>query len=289
MRSLHKFQLLLCFLSSVGILIWSLYWCGYGFEFTDEGYYLVWISNPNIYKFSTSQFGFIYNILYKLCNGDAVINISADLQDPVELIPEMINSWKLMDSEIVVCHRIEREDHLSAKLFSKLAYRVLHMSMPQIPTGGFDFVLLGRKSLEVFLSMDLRHRFFQGDILWAGYRTKFIPYIRKQRKHGVSQYNFWKKLKFFLDAILDVSYFPIRFISFIGVTTAAVGLIYSGIIVLSWLHGGTPFNGWAPIMIIILISSGLIMCMLGIIGEYIWRIKEEVRKRPAYIVRDKYN
>jgi glycosyltransferase involved in cell wall biosynthesis len=224
---------------------------------------------------------------FKEATGDAVINISADLQDPVELIPQMVEKWQ-GGSEIVICHRTDRSDSLLAKLFSHLAYSALRISLPQIPPGGFDFVLMDRKVMDAFNAIDVRHRFFQGDVLWTGYRTSFIPYVRLKRTIGKSQYNFGKKLKNFLDAVLDASYLPIRFISLVGVITSVLGLLYSVSIVFSWLRGETPFSGWAPIMIVILLVSGLIMVMLGVIGEYVWRINEEVRKRPNYVIRDKF-
>jgi dolichol-phosphate mannosyltransferase len=146
---------------------------------------------------------------------------------------------------------------------------------------------MDRLVMNGFNNIDVRHRFFQGDLLWLGYRTSFIPYIRQKREIGNSQYDFWKKLKNFLDAFLDASYIPIRFISVTGIITSLLGLLYTISIIFSWLKGETPFNGWAPIMIIILIVGGLIMLMLGIIGEYIWRIYEEVRKRPNFIVKEK--
>ena len=129
---------------------------------------------------------------------------------------------------------------------------------------------------------------FQGDLLWLGYRTAFIPYVRLKRLIGKSQYSFAKKLKNFLDAFLDASYLPIRFISAMGVATSLLGLVYGLTVVYSWFQGATPFTGWAPIMIVILFIGGLIMMMLGVIGEYIWRIYDEVRKKPNYIIRDKY-
>lgn len=237
----------------------------------------------------TRNFGQMAAMLagFRETTGDAVINISADLQDPVELIPQMVEKWQ-EGSEIVICYRTDRADTLSAKLFSRLAYGVLRISLPQIPPGGFDFVLMDRKVMDVFNSIDVRHRFFQGDLLWTGYRTSFIPYVRLKRTIGKSQYNFGKKLKNFLDAILDASYLPIRFISLVGLITSALGVLYSITIIISWFRGETPFSGWAPIMIAILLVGGLIMVMLGVIGEYIWRINEEVRKRPNYVVRDKF-
>jgi len=237
----------------------------------------------------TRNFGQMAAMLagFKEATGDAIINISADLQDPVELIPQMVEKWQ-GGSEIVICYRTDRSDSLFAKLFSRLAYGVLRISLPQIPPGGFDFVLMDRMVMDAFNAIDVRHRFFQGDLLWTGYRTSFIPYVRLKRTIGTSQYNFGKKLKNFLDAVLDASYLPIRFISLVGVITSALGVLYSVTIFFSWLRGETPFSGWAPIMIAILLVGGLIMVMLGVIGEYVWRINEEVRKRPNYVVRDKF-
>jgi glycosyltransferase involved in cell wall biosynthesis len=237
----------------------------------------------------TRNFGQMAAMLagFKEATGDAVINISADLQDPIELIPEMVDKWEA-GSELVICFRSERADSIAARLLSRVAYGLLRLSLPQIPKGGFDFVLMDRVVMDSFNAIDVRHRFFQGDLLWAGYRTSFIPYERQKRTIGRSQYNFGKKLKNFVDAILDASYLPIRFISVLGFVTAGLGFIYSITVVISWLAGDTPFTGWAPLMIVILFVGGLIMIMLGVIGEYVWRINEEVRKRPNYVIRDKF-
>ncbi len=237
----------------------------------------------------TRNFGQMSAMLAGLAqaSGAATINISADLQDPVELIPQMVAKW-CEGAEIVVCYRTDRSDTLSAKVFSRFAYGALRLAIPEIPPGGFDFVLMDRKALDEFNSIDVRNRFFQGDLLWTGYRTSFIPYVRLKRTIGKSQYNLRKKLKNFLDAFLDASYLPIRFISLAGIVTATAGLLYSLTIVYAWLRGDTPFAGWAPLMIVVLLVGGLIMFMLGIIGEYIWRIYDEVRKKPNYIVREKY-
>jgi glycosyltransferase involved in cell wall biosynthesis len=237
----------------------------------------------------TRNFGQMAAILagFKHATGDAVINISADLQDPVELIPEMVEKWRA-GAEIVVAYRTDRSDTLAAKVFSRFAYGALRWSIPQIPAGGFDFVLVDRTPLEAFNAIDVRNRFFQGDLLWTGYRTSFIPYVRLKRTIGRSQYSNWKKFKHFLDMFLDASYLPIRFISAVGVVTSALGVLYSLTIVWAWLVHSTPFTGWAPIMIAILLVGGLVMVMLGVIGEYVWRIYDEVRKKPNYVIREKH-
>lgn len=237
----------------------------------------------------TRNFGQMAAMLAGLneAGGDATINISADLQDPVELIPQMVQKWQ-EGAEIVICFRTDRADALSAKLFSRLAYGALKLSIPELPVGGFDFVLIDKKALDQFNAIDVRNRFFQGDLLWMGYRMSFIPYVRRKRTIGKSQYNFGKKLKNFLDGFLDASFISIRFISLIGITTSISGVVYSISIFFAWLRGETPFSGWAPIMMAILFVGGLVMVMLGVIGEYIWRIYDEVRKKPNYIIRKKF-
>ncbi|MEO5559119.1 MAG: glycosyltransferase family 2 protein [Dokdonella sp.] len=220
---------------------------------------------------------------YKQASGDAIVNISADMQDPVELVVDMVSQWK-GGAEIAVGYRIEREDAIPATLFSRLAYGTLRLTNKQIPAGGFDYVLMSRRALETFLQYRGRNRFFQGDVLWAGYRTAFLPYVRRRREVGKSQYTFGKKLKLFFDFVIDASYLPIRLISWVGFTTATAGAIYASMIAFSWLLGRSPFVGWSPIMIALLLIGGIIMLMLGIIGEYLWRILDEVRGKPLYIV-----
>lgn len=235
----------------------------------------------------TRNFGQMAAMLagFKAATGDVVLNLSADLQDPVELIPQMIAAWE-KGSEVVICYRANRQDALGAQLTSRLFYRLVRFSYPQIPSGGFDYILLDRKVMDAFNRIDVRNRFFQGDILWFGYRSTFIPYTRQQRTIGRSQYNFAKRLKNALDAILDSSYLPIRFISAFGAFTAVVGFLYALTVVYARLMHQIPFTGWAPIMVVLLVIGGSLMLMLGIIGEYTWRIYDEVRKKPNYVIRD---
>ena len=216
--------------------------------------------------------------------GDVVVHLSADLQDPVDIIPKMTDAWRNGD-EVVIAYRAGREDAWTARLASGLFYRIVRVSYPQMPRGGFDCLLLDRVVMDAFNRIDVRNRFFQGDVLWFGYRTTFIPYTRQRRTIGRSQYTFFKRLKNALDAILDSSYLPIRFISAAGVVIALLGFLYAADIAYArWRHQ-IPVTGWAPIMILLLIIGGLIMLMLGIIGEYIWRIYDEVRGKPNYVIR----
>ena len=237
----------------------------------------------------TRNFGQMAAILAGLkgATGDLVLHLSADLQDPVELIPRMVRDYE-GGSELVIGHRAEREDQWTSRITSRIFYRIIRMSFPEMPAGGFDYVLMARRVVDSFNSIEVRNRFFQGDLLWLGYKTTFIPYTRAKRTIGRSQYTFAKRLKNSLDAILDSSYLPIRFISVVGAGTAFLGFLYALNIAYVYFRHGTPFTGWAPIMILLLIIGGVLMLMLGIIGEYTWRIYDEIKKKPNYVIREKY-
>lgn len=223
----------------------------------------------------------------KVVSGEAVVIMSADLQEPVELIGEMIAKWKA-GNEIVIGHRVDREDSFIANKASIVFYRLMRYVNPKMPKGGFDFMLIDQKALQVLNQIDERNRFFQGDVLWLGFSTAFIPYCRMKRPIGKSQWTLSKKLKYFIDGLLNTSYAPIRIMSLLGICFSFFGFLYAILIAYNRFINNTPFDGWAPIMILILIIGGLIMLMLGIIGEYVWRTYDETRKRPLYIIKDKF-
>jgi dolichol-phosphate mannosyltransferase len=247
-------------------------------------------SDPRVRIISfTRNFGQMAAILagLKAATGDLVLHLSADLQDPVELIPRMVRDYEA-GSELVIGHRAERADQWTSRLTSRIFYSIIRLSFPQLPAGGFDYVLMARRVVDSFNSIEVRNRFFQGDLLWLGYKTTFIPYTRAKRTIGRSQYTFSKRLKNSLDAILDSSYLPIRFISGAGALVALVGFLYALDIAYWRFTHDVPFPGQAPIMILILGIGGVLMLMLGIIGEYVWRIYDEVKKKPHYVVRASY-
>ena len=247
-------------------------------------------SDPRVRIISfTRNFGQMAAILagLKSATGDLILHLSADLQDPVELIPRMVRDYEA-GAELVISHRAEREDKWTSRLTSRLFYRIIRTSFPQLPAGGFDYVLMARRVVDSFNSIEVRNRFFQGDLLWMGYKTTFIPYTRAKRTIGRSQYTFAKRLKNSLDAILDSSYLPIRFISAAGAVVALIGFVYALDIAYWRFTHDVPLPGQAPIMILILFIGGVLMLMLGIIGEYVWRIYDEVKGKPNYIVRRTY-
>ena len=221
---------------------------------------------------------------WKYAKGDAVINMAADLQDSPAQCVEMIKEWE-QGNEIVVSYR---KAHGTSRLNKITSYIFYKMVLPNVPPGGFDFTLLGRKAMNVINDLKERNRFYQYDILSVGFQVKFIPYEKLERTIGKSQYNFLKRFGNFMVAFISVSYFPLRLMTILGFTFSVAGFLYSLSILHAYFYQGTPFTGWAPIMILLLIIGGLIMLMLGILGEYIWRIYDEIKHRPIYIVDKEY-
>lgn len=242
--------------------------------------------NVKIINF-TRNFGQVAAIQvgFEHAKGDLLLNISADLQDPVDIIPKMIDKWK-EGFNIVACERTIREDKIVTRITSRLFYNLIKISEPKMPHGGFDYFLLDKCVYNKIAESKQHNNFLQGDILWFGYKPFFIPYVRKKRTVGQSRWTLWKKVKYFIDGIIYTSYLPIRFMSFLGLVISALGFIYAVIVFIAWLMNKTPFSGYAPIVITILIVSGTLMIMLGIIGEYLWRIYDEVRARPKYVIKD---
>jgi dolichol-phosphate mannosyltransferase len=232
----------------------------------------------------SKNFGQMAAILagWEFANGDAVINIAADLQDPPEQCVNMIKEWE-NGFDIVISTREEHNTSIINKITSRIFYKLL---LPKVPKGGFDFVLLDRKPMNVINSFTERNRFYQYDILSVGFNLKFIPYIKEERKHGISQYNFIKRFNNFYSAFLNVSYYPLRLMTIIGFIFSIASIIYGISIVYTFIFHKTPFVGWAPLMLLLLLIGGIIMIMLGVIGEYIWRLLDEVKARPKYIVKE---
>lgn len=242
-------------------------------------------SHVKVISFSRN-FGQMAAILagWEHATGDCIINMAADLQDPPEQCTAMIKEWE-QGNDIVISYRASHETSVMRKFTSRLFYRLM---LPDAPPGGFDFVLLDRKPMDVINSLQEHHRFYQFDILWVGFKVKFIPYHKGLRKMGESQYNFIKRFKNFYSGFLNVSYFPLRLMATVGGVISFSGFVYALTVIWAYFVNKTPFEGWAPIMMLILIIGGTIMLMLGMLGEYVWRILEEIRHRPNYVIKDKY-
>lgn len=242
-------------------------------------------NNVKIISFSRN-FGQMAAILagWENATGDCVINMAADLQDPPEQCTLMIKEWE-QGNDIVISYRASHATSVPRMLTSKFFYKLM---LPDVPLGGFDFALLGRKPVNAINSLKERHRFYQYDILWVGFIVKFIPYHKLERKTGKSQYNFIKRFNNFYSGFLNVTYLPLRLMASLGIVVAFGGFAYAASVLWAYFVHETPFEGWAPIMMLILVIGGVIMLMLGVLGEYVWRILEEVKSRPIYIIKDKF-
>ena len=239
----------------------------------------------------TRNFGQVNALLagYSAARGRCVVSISADGQDPPSLINEMLKGYFDERYEIVLFARRDREESLYRRATSALFYGLIRkLSFPQMPPGGFDFILMGRRALEVFLRNRDANLFLQGQVLWTGFRTKIIEYTRQQRTAGTSRWTFAKKITYLIDGVMSHSYFPIRFMSLAGFITAIVGFLYAGLVLGVWLVHGNPVAGWTPIVILILVLGGTNMLMLGLLGEYVWRTLSQVRNRDPFVVEAVY-
>lgn len=222
---------------------------------------------------------------YSLASGECIINISADLQDPPSLMNQMIACFYDEGVQIVIGTRMNREEGWYRKQTSRFFYSVMRrLSFKNMPMGGFDFALVSEKVKNAFLNHYEANSFWQGQILWTGFPVKFIPYTRTKRESGKSRWSFRKKMKYLIDGVLGYSYLPLRIMTVMGFLFFIAGIIYAGVITVAYFFGDVPFKGWAPLMILILVLSGIQMLMLGIIGEYLWRTLDQVRGRPLYII-----
>lgn len=220
----------------------------------------------------------------KYTTGDCVGIIAADLQDPPEMFKDMIEHWKL-GKKIVLATREDREESFSQKMFSNTYYYLLEkFALQGYPKGGFDFLLIDRQVVYEVVEIHEKNTNIMSLIYWLGHDQVQIPYVRQERKLGKSRWTLSKKIKLFIDSFVSFSYSPIRFMSFIGVITAILSFLYGVFVVIGTLSGFIVLQGWTTIIALITFLLGIIMIMLGIIGEYLWRILDESRERPSYVV-----
>ena len=222
---------------------------------------------------------------FKFVTGDAFMSLAADLQDPPSLIIKMVDYW-LDGEKFVICERLTRQDPLITKLYSKIYYKLLRLFViPDYPEGGFDLALMDKVFLP-FVCDSSKSAFTPLLAYWVGYKPKVIKYERAERQHGKSKWTFSKKFSTFLDVMLGFSITPIRAISGVGVSIAVLSFIYGGYISISALFYKIPVPGFATVVALITFLLGLIIIMLGVLGEYLWRIFEETNHRPNTVIEE---
>lgn len=216
--------------------------------------------------------------------GDAAVIISADLQDPPDLIPELVRQWR-EGYQVVWAVRAEREDPFFKKLYAKLFYAIFRrIALPDYPAAGMDFGLFDRAVLDSLGKLQEVNQFLTGMIVWLGFRQAHIPYHRQERHAGYSKWSFGKRIKNAIDGIISFSYFPVRFMSYLGLLISFISFLLAIALVVRTLTLGLASPGWPSVMVAILFMGGMQMIMLGVLGEYIWRGNEQSKGRPQYVV-----
>ena len=219
--------------------------------------------------------------------GQAIVIIDADLQDPPEVILELTKKWK-EGYEVVYAVRTEREGEtwfkkVTAALFYRVIFRITDVKIP-LDTG--DFRLLDRKVVNVMNQMRERHRFLRGMASWVGFKQIGVEYKRQARLSGVTKYPFSKMLKLALNAITGFSYFPLQVATYIGFLAAGIAIVSIPIVAILRMTGSHFFEGQTTTLISVLFLGGVQLISLGILGEYVGRIYDEVKGRPLYVVRE---
>jgi glycosyltransferase involved in cell wall biosynthesis len=220
---------------------------------------------------------------YQLASGDAVISISADLQDPSELVFKMANQWEA-GSALVVCARKNRQDKLFIRMTSAIAYKILGMEVPGIPGGGFDTFLMDKRVYEQLNQLKGRFNFLQADVLSFGFAPKVIEYVRISRPYGRSGYNFRKRFRNFAHGLIDSSYIFIRWTTRLGFAVTFLGLALASFLIIAKIEGDAPFDGFTLIACSVLIIGGVQISLTGVLGSYIWRIYDAIRDRPSSVI-----
>jgi glycosyltransferase involved in cell wall biosynthesis len=220
--------------------------------------------------------------------GRTVIPIDVDLQDPPEVIGEMLDRWREGHEVVYGVRRNRMTDSLPKRLTADLYYRAHNwLSMDKIPEHAGDFRLLDRKVVEVIKSMPERNRFMKGLFAWSGFRQTAVEYDRAEREVGTTKFNYWKLWTLAIDGITSASTVPLRVWSYLGGLIALFALFYAVFLMVRTMLFGVDVAGYPSMMVAILFLGGVQLLSLGILGEYVGRILVETKHRPIYIVRQR--
>jgi polyisoprenyl-phosphate glycosyltransferase len=221
---------------------------------------------------------------FTIATGDCVGMISADLQDPPQLLVEMLGHWE-KGTKAVFAVRKDRDESFLQKLTTRAYYSLVRrFALEGYPNGGFDFFLVDRQVINELNRIHEKNTNLMALVFWLGYKPVMIPYVRRARSKGKSRWTLGKKVKLFVDTFAAFTFFPIRALSAIGFVVAMTSFLYGAYILFYWLFFNVEVKGYVPIMLVITFASGMQMLLLGVLGEYMWRTLDEARKRPAFVV-----
>ncbi|MCF6209244.1 MAG: glycosyltransferase family 2 protein [Gammaproteobacteria bacterium] len=219
--------------------------------------------------------------------GDAVIIIDADLQDPPELIPQMIEEWRHGFDVVYAQRRSRTGESALKKATASLFYRIMQrISRVQIPIDTGDFRLLSRRAVDALAGLRERHRFMKGLFAWIGYPQKAILYDRDARHEGTSKWNYLALWNFALEGITSFSTLPLKVATYLGTFTAFGAFLYGLFIIFQTLFFGNPVAGYPSLLVVVLFLGGIQLMALGVIGEYLGRMFDETKGRPLYLIKD---
>ncbi len=221
--------------------------------------------------------------------GDTVTVIDADLQDPPELIPDLIERWRAGADVVFAVRRVRKGENAFKRLTAKLFYRTIRrLSSVDLPLDAGDFRLMSRRAADALVSMRERSRYVRGLVAWLGFRQDFVEYERDARAAGETKYPLSKMLRFAADGIVSFSLKPLEITGMLGALAALLGFVVLTYAVLARLTGRDVLPGWTSLMVAILFMGGAQLLALAVLGEYVGRIYEEVKGRPLYVVRDRF-
>lgn len=221
-------------------------------------------------------------------NGKVVIPLDADLQDPPELIPQMVKKWTEGYKVVLATRSSRREEGWLKRTTANIFYKILgKISSVNIPANTGDYRLMDRQVVEALKSLPERTRFMKGIFAWLGFPTTTIFFERPERFAGKTSWNYWKLWKFALDGILSFTAVPLQIWTYIGAVISLISFLYGSFLVVRTIFFGVDVPGFASIMVCILFLGGVQLLSMGILGEYIGRIYHETKQRPLYIIEEK--
>ena len=219
-----------------------------------------------------------------VCTGDCAVTKQADLQEDSTLILDMYESWKKGNKVVLAVRRFRDESKVKV-FFANSHYALVRKFVNKnMPVGGCDCYLIDRKVIEVLQLLDEKNSSLTLQVLWAGFQTDYVYFDRKNREKGKSRWTLSKKVKLVVDSMMSFSYVPIRMMTFVGIFFNICAILLFISVLVEYFTVGTPMAGWSSLMCVILCSAGLILLMLGVLGEYIWRALDAARTRPPFII-----
>lgn len=218
------------------------------------------------------------------CTGDCAVVKAADLQEPTELLLEMVDKWK-EGNNVVLAIREDRQESREQTFFANMYYWLVRKTaFENMPKNGFDVYLIDRKVINVLAALDEKNSALTGQILWSGFKTAKVEYVRKAREIGKSRWTLGKKIRLVADTLFSFSTLPIKLVEIIGASSFFGAIVWTIVEIIAKLTGRIEVSGWVTLFIFSLLSFGLIMMTLGILGEYLWRTFDAARRRPPYII-----